>query len=635
MGVSRRAAPFHPVRGLGRGPASAFAGVISTATAFFAFALMVHPGLPGGDAGELMSAACAGGVAHPPGYPLHGLLLRLAAALPFGDVFVRLNLTSALGMAAAAGLLADLVRRWTSSAVAGVAAVAFLLSAPLTWKYATTVEVFGLHLGLVALVGWSFTRARQNPTAGWGRLLGLAGGLAVTHHPTALFVVAPLLAVEWRHWRWWTPGLVVGATPLLLLPVFSATDTPFSWGDARTVDGFFTQVLRREYGTFRLASRDDGSAGAGAFLVEFLRFEGEQAALLPVLGALVALAPGWRASRAVTVAVVVSFTATLGVFGALVNLPLDDALFREVVRRFFLMPHLVLAAVAAFGAWSVLRRWPVVLVVASAALLTAGVLRRPKPVAGVLEGWGAALLSQPGDALVLVQGDLVSGVTRALLACRGAAPGSRVIDQQQLTYDWYVARLRRVLPDVKFPGEKWHPREAGAFTLQTFLDANPGRPVVVCGGLKPGDPLPGRLVPQGLCERLVPAGAPFDDEAWWAASPAPPLLAGTFPQGSWEAVAQRDVFDARARRGLFALEQAIARGNDRQWLERAAAVLREEVVADPSPPAATWKNLGITEGRLGQTDAMRLAFERYLALAPPDDPELPQIRALLAAPVTR
>jgi hypothetical protein len=595
---------------------------------------MVHPGLPGGDAGELASAACAGGLAHPPGYPLHGVLLRLAQALPIGDVFVRFNLTSALGVAAAVGLLVDVVRRWTSSVTAGLFAGALLLAAPLTWLYATTVEVFGLHLGLVALSGWAFTRARQGPTPAWGRVLGLAGGLAVTHHPTALFVVAPLLALEWRRWRWWAPGLVVGATPLLLLPVFSATDTPYSWGDARSVEGFLTQVLRREYGTFRLASRDDGGGSAAAFLVEFLRFEWEQAALLPVVGALLAVGPAWRASRPVTVAVATMLALALGLFGALANLPLDDALFREVVRRFFLMPHLVLSAVAAWGAWTLLGRFPAGLVAGAAALVVSGGLRRPAHP-NVLEDWGLALLRHPADALVLVQGDLVSGVTRALLACRGAGTGLRVIDQQQLTWEWYVARLRHALPDVRFPGAKWHPREPGAFTLAAFLEANAGRPIILCGGLKAGDPVPGRLVPAGHCERLLAPGAPFDDEAWWAASPVPAPIVGTFPAGSWEAIAQRDAFDARARRGLFALEQAIARNNDRRWLDRAATVLREAVTEDPTPAPATWKNLGITEGRLGQTEAMRQAFARYLAQAPADDPDVPRVRALLAAPDAR
>jgi hypothetical protein len=607
-------------------------GWLVAAGAMVVFWLTLHPGLPGGDAGELASAACANGLSHPPGYPLHGLMLRLAAAIPLGDVFVRLNLTSVLCTAVALGLVADLVRRWTSRVEPAVFAVALVVAAPLVWQYATTVEVFALHLALVALTGWTLVRLRHTPTAWWGRAFGLSAGLAVTHHHTALFIVVPLVLLEARRWRWWGPGLLLGFLPLALLPVFSVTDTPYSWGDARSIDGFVTHVLRREYGTFRLASREGVGGGLLAFVGEFVRFEWDQAGLVPVLLALPALAWGWARARGLTLAVVAGLVGSLGVFGALTNLPLDDALFREVVRRFFLLPHLVVAVVAAWSASRLLSRRPWALVVAALALVAVGFVRRPSITPGTLERFGEALLDQPPGALVLVQGDLISGVTRALLACRSGGSGLRVIDQQQLTYRWYVERLSRVMPDVVFPGDRWHPREDGAFTLQAFLDANGGRPVVVCGGLKSGDSVTGTFLPDGLCERFTPVGAILDDEAWWASARVPAPVEGAFSPGSWERLAQREAWDARGRRGLFALERAIARGGARVWLERAAAALRDVVAGDPAPSPATWKNLGIAEGRLGDLTAMRRAFQAYLATAPANDPEVPQLRALVEQP---
>lgn len=38
----------------------------------------LSPGIPGGDAGELVTTACELGIAHPPGYPLLTLLTRIA-----------------------------------------------------------------------------------------------------------------------------------------------------------------------------------------------------------------------------------------------------------------------------------------------------------------------------------------------------------------------------------------------------------------------------------------------------------------------------------------------------------------------------------------------------------------------------
>lgn len=593
--------------------------------ALVTYLLTLHLGVPGGDSGELMSAACAGGLAHPPGYPLHGLALRLAAWLPLGDVFVRLNATSAVFGAVTVALIIDTVHRWTKRALAGAVAGALFGASPHVWNAATTTEVFALHGALVALVVWATTCAMESPSPRRWLLVGVSGGLAMTHHPTALFVVLPVLFLARKTWRPVLLGLALGSTPLLLLPLFSAVDTPFSWGDARTAEGFLTHVLRREYGTFRLASRDDGGGGAFALVQAFLRFEVFEVAAVPLLAAL--LASRFVARRFIIVTVV-ALTASLVLFGALTNLPLDDALFLQVVQRFFLMPHLVLCLAGAVALAKLPRPVSVgVLVV----VLAVGVVRRPRHHTALLTTYGRSVLNLPDDALVLTQGDLVTGVSRAVQACAKEHHSLRVIDQQLMTFSWYVARVGRALTDLHFPGARWHPRDEGAFTLQHFLDANTSRPVFLCGGLKPGDPVPMRLVPYGVCERLVRPNEPFDDEAWWSTSEqlAPNAPVTRSATGTWEAVAERDLWNARARRGLTALEVAIARGDDRQWLERSASILRDAIANDPHPEAATWKNLGIAEGRLGNTSAMKTAFEQYLREAPPDDPQLPSIRALV------
>lgn len=604
------------------------ARLIAWAGFFFAlvtYAVTLHLGVPGGDSGELMSAACAGGLAHPPGYPLHGLVLRLAAWLPIGDVFVRLNATSAVFGAATVGLLIDTVRRWTKSSLVGALAGAFFGATPHVWNAATTTEVFALHGALVVLVVWSTTWAMESSSPRRWLLVGVSGGLAMTHHPTALFVVLPVLVLAGK--SWWRPvliGVALGSTPLLLLPLFSSVDTPFSWGDARTVEGFLTHVLRREYGTFRLASRDESGGGALSLVLAFLRFEVFQAAALPMLAALVA---SRFVARRFVIVTVVALAGSLVLFGALTNLPLDDALFLQVVQRFFLMPHLVLCLAGAVALAKLPRLWSIALLVA---FIAVGFVRHPHHDANLLATYGRSVLNLPDDALVLTQGDLVTDVSRAVQACGREHQSLRVIDQQLMTFSWYIARVGRAMSDVHFPGTRWHPRDEGAFTLQAFLDANASRPIFLCGGLKPGDPVPMRLVPYGVCERLVRPNEPFDDEAWWSASEqlAPQAPLTNSAEGTWEALAERDLWNARARRGLTALEVAIARGDDRTWLDRSALVLRDAIAKDPHPDAATWKNLGITEGRLGNTSAMKSAFEHYLREAPPDDPQLPSIRAL-------
>src|SRR3954469_4668410 len=61
-----------------------------------------------GDSAEVGSAAYALGVAHPTGFPLDMLLLRLSAFLPLGPLAFRENVAVALISALALGKLADL-----------------------------------------------------------------------------------------------------------------------------------------------------------------------------------------------------------------------------------------------------------------------------------------------------------------------------------------------------------------------------------------------------------------------------------------------------------------------------------------------------------------------------------------------
>ncbi|KAJ8390873.1 hypothetical protein AAFF_G00100050 [Aldrovandia affinis] len=62
--------------------------------------------VPGGDSGELITAACELGVAHPPGYPLFTLLSHLALVLlPFRSAAYSVNLLSGLLGAVASGTL--------------------------------------------------------------------------------------------------------------------------------------------------------------------------------------------------------------------------------------------------------------------------------------------------------------------------------------------------------------------------------------------------------------------------------------------------------------------------------------------------------------------------------------------------
>ena len=100
----------------------------------------------GGDSGELMAEVCVGGVAHPPGYPLLLLLLRLARSIglmscPRVAFVVIANMGNAVLAAVAAACIAQAVYWMTHHAVEAIAAGLWFTISKLAWEYAISLEV--------------------------------------------------------------------------------------------------------------------------------------------------------------------------------------------------------------------------------------------------------------------------------------------------------------------------------------------------------------------------------------------------------------------------------------------------------------------------------------------------------------
>jgi hypothetical protein len=246
---------------------------------------------------------------------------------------------------------------------------------------------------------------------------------------------------------------------------------------------------------------------------------------------------------------------------------------------------------------------------------------------------------------VLTRGDLITNTTRYLHVTEATRPDVRVLDQEMLTLPWMTAHARRTIPDVTLPGDRYDVGSAGGYSLRQLMEANPARPFVVCGGIKSGDTsLSGpefSLWPLGICDLVRAAGAAPAVGDWLAASGrALPVFRNDVSRvpadGSWERVAWQDYWEARHRRAFTLLTYAIARGDEPDSLRESAALLDALAREHPLPPAYVFKNLGIAHARLASADpaSRRLAVEawqRYLAVAPPGDADVPAIRDAISA----
>ncbi|MEM6962797.1 MAG: DUF2723 domain-containing protein, partial [Myxococcota bacterium] len=86
-------------------------GLLVATIAGIAYSIVTPAGPLLTDAGELGAAGFRLGVAHPTGFPLDMLLLRLSGLLPFGSIQFRQGLVMALVSASVLGVVAHLVFR--------------------------------------------------------------------------------------------------------------------------------------------------------------------------------------------------------------------------------------------------------------------------------------------------------------------------------------------------------------------------------------------------------------------------------------------------------------------------------------------------------------------------------------------
>jgi hypothetical protein len=194
----------HPMEALGVG------GI-----AFLVYLLTLQRTIGRADTFEFQVTAPVLGVAHPTGYPLYILIGKLFSLLPIGKIAARVNVTSAISAAIAAGTSFLTARRALrlDARAAALAALAFAFS-PTLWSQAVIAEVYALNSALVvALLGgmlWLLMRPDAPPRQQAQMVAGLflLLGLSFANHLTTVLLL-PALALTlilarprltWREW---------------------------------------------------------------------------------------------------------------------------------------------------------------------------------------------------------------------------------------------------------------------------------------------------------------------------------------------------------------------------------------------------------------------------------------------------
>jgi hypothetical protein len=241
------------------------AALVTLGLAGLVYLRTMPPGLVGvgrglWDSQETQAVGVTWGYLHAPGYPLQSLLANLlahsAGLVPGLEPAWGVTLLSVLAMLLAVGLLYHVARRLTGNEVAALLAMVVFAFSPGPWHTAITPEVYALNVAFWGLVFWLAMRATDAPSPWADFWLGLALGVAVGHHRTALLLVPAVGLFLWIKRRWsvaWVRlllGIVLSAAVYGYLPLAHVWHSPMTPGDATTAPGFWRLVSARAWSVF-------------------------------------------------------------------------------------------------------------------------------------------------------------------------------------------------------------------------------------------------------------------------------------------------------------------------------------------------------------------------------------------------
>jgi Protein O-mannosyl-transferase TMEM260-like len=226
---------------------------------------------------QLLAARMA--IAHPTGYPLFSILIKLFTFLPVGDVAYRVNVATAFFGALAVAMLYAVARELIHSRPAAtIAALGFAVGG-VYWTQAVLAEVYTLQAFLTLAMIWLALRWK----AGGASLIALAFffGLMLTHHRMSILLFPALAVYVLSYDRSFLRerGVLMRmgiafAIPLLLylyIPIRGLVTSSLDGSYQNTPAGFVNWVLGSNYDVFLTQNPLGEQRGAAYFVDLFVR----------------------------------------------------------------------------------------------------------------------------------------------------------------------------------------------------------------------------------------------------------------------------------------------------------------------------------------------------------------------------
>lgn len=444
------------------------------------------------DAGEFPTAAYLTGFAHPPGYPLYTLLLKLFMLLPFGtNPAQKANLASAFIAAVGVAIFYLLAKNLTKKTLPSFFASMMMAFSPIYWRNAVVSEVFGLLVLFCALTYLLFIKWIETKSKKFYYWFLLVCGFGIAHHQLLIFSLIPLfiyflVTKKWRLIKFSDVilGLLVttiGFLPYLYVYFYASRHLPvMNWENPSTLNGLGKLILRDNYGTFVLTNESTSTSPMSQFLgILKVIFDNYQSlAVLLAFTGVIYLISTKRWWFLFYVFFVLGFSIFFTTYS---GMPVWDNGQIQYLERFLLLGHVHFSLLIAFGIFitlQILSKPKIIYILSIAAIGISIIFYLSGNYKKVNQGDNYFsdriakdfFLSLPENSILVMEGDSVINNLLYRRFVLGERKDVTLVlgGLLSLQKDWYLSEVKNLYPSLQLPQEG---KNAGEF-LSEFIKTN-------------------------------------------------------------------------------------------------------------------------------------------------------------------
>lgn len=430
------------------------------------------------DAGEYPTLAYVSGFAHPPGYPLFILIIKLFQRLPFGNPALKANLVAAFFGALTIPIFYLLTKRLTKNSVAAFIAGLTLAFSKMYWRNSVVSEVFTLLAFFIVLTFYLFLLWQETGQKKYFYWFLVACGFGLAHHQTLIFTLLPLLI--WfalnKGWRKLNlkdyllaiPLLAIGFLPYLNV-YLSAKNLPLmNWENPENLKSLFRLFTRATYGSFQLTVSPEKINSTRQALDIGRLFLGSF--WLGIVFVPIGIINSFRQNKKVLLTCLLIICTIIVIFGFFSGIPLFDQSQVNITERFLIIAGIYLAILIAAGltALKIPRYLWLILPITAIGLNFNQVNQRGNYFGQYLAQ--DLLTPIPANSIFIFSDDAAINALFYYRYVMGERPDVELIvgSMFNLPPDWYSREIKYFYPDIVLPEKENNPQQY----LADFMSLN-------------------------------------------------------------------------------------------------------------------------------------------------------------------